>query len=132
MSGSGRDPLADTDAAAQAAVRPATPPDLAHIDAELGTDAAPSRVIRRADAPAAGPHPRPVVAPLALVLAVVGLVASLLVGWAAPIGLVAAIAAIVALRRPVEPRGVAWWALGIALLSLVYSAGWLLWALPQL
>lgn len=131
MTDAAREPGVDTDAVAQAAVRPEAPPDLAHVDAELGTDAAPARTIRRTERPAA-PGPRRVVAPAALLLAIVGLAASLVVGWAAPLGLVAVIVAIVALRRPIESRGVAWWALGLAVLSLVYSAGWLLWALPRL
>jgi hypothetical protein len=132
MTESAREPVTDTDAAAQAAVRPDAAPDLAHVDAELGTDAAPVREIRRPDAPAPTSAPRAVIAPAALVLAIVALAASLLVGWAAPVGLVAVVIAVVALRRPRETRGVAWWALGLALLSLAYSAGWLLWALPQL
>jgi hypothetical protein len=120
---------ADTDAAA-AAVRPATAPDLAHVDAALATGAPPvSDAVRTV--PAAS-RPRTGVAAAALVLAIVALAASVFVGWAAPVGLVAVVVAIVALRRPVEPRGVAWWALGLAVLSLVYSAGWLLWAIPQL
>jgi hypothetical protein len=72
--------------------------------------------------------PRPVVGPWALGLAIVALAASLVVGWMLPLGLVAIIVAIVALRRPVERRGVGVWALVLGAVSVLYSAGWLLWA----
>lgn len=65
---------------------------------------------------------------VALGLSVVGLAASLFVGWAFPIGIVAIIIAIVALRRPVESRPVAWWAIALATVSVIYSVGWLWWA----
>lgn len=67
----------------------------------------------------------------ALTVAIVGLVLSLVVGWAFPVGVVALVLAIRALRRPGESRGVAVWALCLSLLSLVYSAGWLWWAIVQ-
>jgi len=73
---------------------------------------------------------RPVVgiAAWALGFAIAGLVISWFVGWGFPIGLGAAITAIVALRRPLENRAVAIWALVLGVLSVLYSAGWLLWA----
>jgi hypothetical protein len=74
----------------------------------------------------------PVLAAWALSFAVVALAASLFVGWMLPVGLIAIVAAIVALRRVGEPRGVAVWALVLAAVAVLYSAGWLAWALPQL
>jgi hypothetical protein len=83
------------------------------------------------DALAPAPR-RPVVAAWALGVAVVALAASLFVGWMLPLALVAGVAAIVALRRPREPRAVAVWALVLSAAALLFSAGWLVWALPQL
>jgi len=73
---------------------------------------------------------RPVVgiASWALGAAIAGLVVSWFVGWGFPIGIGAAITAIVALRRPLESRRMAVWALVLAVLSVIYSAGWLVWA----
>lgn len=62
-----------------------------------------------------------------LALSIVSLVASLFVGWALPLAIVAIVVSIVALRRPVEPRGVGVWALVLGVVAFVYSAGWLLW-----
>lgn len=67
----------------------------------------------------------------ALALAIVALVLSLFVGWAFPLGIAAAVMAVLALRRPWESRTVAVWALGLAVLSILYSAGWLVWAAAQ-
>lgn len=67
----------------------------------------------------------------ALAFSIAGLVVSLFVGWGFPIGLVGVVAAIVALRRPLESRGVAVWALSLGLVSVLYSAGWLLWAVSR-
>ncbi|KAA9084068.1 hypothetical protein [Microbacterium radiodurans] len=64
----------------------------------------------------------------ALGLAVVALALSLVVGWAFPLGIAAVALAILALRRPWERRAVAVWSLLLGLVSLVYSAGWLVWA----
>jgi hypothetical protein len=64
----------------------------------------------------------------ALAFAIVGLVVSLFVGWGFPIGLVAVISAILALRRPLESRAMGIWAIAIGVVSIVYSAGWLLYA----
>lgn len=80
----------------------------------------------------AAPSPRPARrASRALTVAIVGLVLSLVVGWAFPVGVVALVLAIRALRRPGESRGVAVWTLCLSILSLVYSAGWLWWAVVQ-
>jgi hypothetical protein len=62
----------------------------------------------------------------ALAFAVVGLLVSMFVGWGFPIGLVAVVSAIIALRRPLENRAVAVWAIALGTLSILYSAGWLL------
>jgi len=67
-------------------------------------------------------------APWALLAAVVALVASFFVGWGIPLGILAVIAAILSLRRPGESRGMSVWALVLALVSCVYSVGWLMWA----
>jgi hypothetical protein len=67
----------------------------------------------------------------ALAFAVMGLAASLFVGWGFPIGLVAVISGILALRRPTESRSVAVWAIVLAVLSILYSAGWLWFAATQ-
>lgn len=77
------------------------------------------------------PPPLPRSGPWALTFAIMALIVSLLVGWGFPIGLVGAVLAVVALRRPWESRSVAVWALCLSLLSLLYSAGWLWWAWSQ-
>lgn len=64
----------------------------------------------------------------ALTFAILGLIGSFFIGWAFPLGVVAIVLAIVALRRPLENRSVAIWAIALAAVSLVYSAGWLLYA----
>ncbi|MCC2034092.1 hypothetical protein KEC57_18040 [Microbacterium sp. BWT-G7] len=64
----------------------------------------------------------------ALAFAVVGLLVSLFVGWGFPIGLVAVVSAIFALRRPLESRAVAVWAIAVGTVSILYSAGWLYFA----
>ncbi|MGP3535713.1 hypothetical protein ACTU3I_13025 [Microbacterium sp. RD1] len=78
------------------------------------------------------PARRASIGPWALGLAIAALAGSLLVGWMLPLGVAAVIAAIVTLRRAGESRAVGVWSLVLAALSLVYSAGWLLWAVPQL
>ncbi|WP_426323978.1 hypothetical protein [Microbacterium sp. E-13] len=60
-----------------------------------------------------------------LAFAVVGLVVSMFVGWGFPVGLVAVASGIIALRRPLENRAVAVWAIALGALSILYSAGWL-------
>lgn len=64
----------------------------------------------------------------ALAFAVIGLLVSMFVGWGFPIGLVAVVSAIIALRRPLENRAVAVWAIALGGLSILYSAGWLVFA----
>ncbi|WP_255305107.1 hypothetical protein [Microbacterium sp. 3J1] len=67
-------------------------------------------------------------APWALTAAIVALASSFFVGWGIPIAIVAVIAAIMSLRRPVESRAIARWALVLGLCATVYSLGWLVWA----
>ena len=64
----------------------------------------------------------------ALAFAIAGLVVSMFVGWGFPIGLVAVVSAIIALRRPLENRAMAVWAIVLGTMSMLYSAGWLLYA----
>lgn len=74
------------------------------------------------------PAPQRGIAAWALVAAVLGLVVSMFVGWGFPIGLVGIVTAIIALRRPFESRQMAIWAIVLSAVSVIYSAGWLLWA----
>lgn len=67
-------------------------------------------------------------APWALTAAIVALVASFFVGWGIPVAIVAVIASAMSLRRPVENRSMARWALVLSLCATVYSLGWLVWA----
>ena len=83
------------------------------------------------DAPVEWSYPQPAahgLAGWALAFSIAGLAVSLVVGWGFPIGLVGAITAIVALRRPLESRQVGVWALVLGIVSVLYSGGWLLWA----
>ncbi|MFB7894219.1 hypothetical protein ACFC1I_18605 [Microbacterium sp. NPDC056044] len=66
-----------------------------------------------------------------LAFAIVGLIVSMFVGWGFPIGLISVVSAIIALRRPLESRAVAVWAIVLGTLSILYSAGWLLFAATQ-
>lgn len=70
-------------------------------------------------------------APWALFAAIVALATSMFVGWGIPVALVSVMAAIMSLRRPVENRGVAIWALVLGLFATLFSTGWLLWATMQ-
>lgn len=67
----------------------------------------------------------------ALGFAIIGLVVSMFVGWGFPIGLVAVVSGIIAVRRPLESRAAAVWAIVLGTLSILYSAGWLLFAVFQ-
>ena len=79
----------------------------------------------------AQPPPRRGLGAWALGFSIVGLVFSLFVGWGFPIGVVGIVAAILALRRPLESRAVAVWALVLGAASILYSAAWLLYAASQ-
>jgi len=70
-------------------------------------------------------------APWALVAAIVALVTSWFVGWGIPLAIIAAVAAIMSLRRPVESRAIATWALVLGLAATIFSLGWLIWAAMQ-
>ncbi|MGL3149438.1 hypothetical protein ACSS7Z_03685 [Microbacterium sp. A82] len=70
-------------------------------------------------------------APWALVAAIVALVASWFVGWGIPLAIVAVVAAIMSLRRPVENRAIARWALVLGIAATIFSLGWLIWAAMQ-
>lgn len=95
--------------------------------AEPGTEDEPPPVLwTGAEAEASGLHRG--LAGWALAFAIVGLAVSLFVGWGFPIGIVAVVSAILALRRPLESRAVAVWAIAIGVVSIIYSAGWLLYA----
>ena len=74
---------------------------------------------------------QPKLAPWALLAASVALVASFFVGWGIPVAIVAVVAAIMCLRRPVENRSMARWALVLGIIATVYSTGWLIWAASQ-
>ena len=78
-------------------------------------------------APTPAPPPRTASA-WALACSIIGLGASLVVGWAFPIGLIGIVLGIVALRRPLESSAVAAWAIALGTLSVLYSAGWLIYA----
>jgi hypothetical protein len=64
----------------------------------------------------------------ALGFAIVGLIASLVVGVAFPIGVTAIVLGAMSTRRAFESRTVARWAIVLGVVSVLYSAGWLLWA----
>lgn len=64
----------------------------------------------------------------AIGFAIAALVIAMFVGWGFPIGIAAIVTAIIALRRPLESRAIAVWALVLGVVSLLYSAGWLIWA----
>lgn len=81
--------------------------------------------------PPAPPPPRSF-APWALAVAIIALLAALFTGWLVPLGVVAAVLALVSLRRPRDSRTQAGWALALALLSVAFSAGWLIWGFSQL
>lgn len=70
-------------------------------------------------------------APWALFAAIVALATSMFVGWGIPVAIVAVIAAIMSLRRPIESRAIAMWALVLGLCATLFSAGWLIWATMQ-
>ncbi|MFD5224661.1 hypothetical protein ACFWHT_03480 [Microbacterium sp. NPDC058342] len=70
-------------------------------------------------------------APWALFAAIVALATSMFVGWGVPVAIIAVIAAIMSLRRPIENRAVAMWALVLGLFATLCSTGWLIWAAMQ-
>jgi len=70
-------------------------------------------------------------APWALFAAIVALATSMFVGWGIPVAIVSVMAALMSLRRPIENREMATWALVLGLFAALFSAGWLLWATMQ-
>jgi hypothetical protein len=79
-------------------------------------------------------HPPPALprsAGWALLFGVLALVLACFVGWGFPVGVLGAVLAVLALRRPWERRETAVWALALNVASLVFSAGWLWWAHTQ-
>ncbi|QEW00794.1 hypothetical protein F6J84_12240 [Microbacterium caowuchunii] len=64
----------------------------------------------------------------ALGFAIVALIASMVVGVAFPIGVTAIVLGALSMRRAFESRAVARWAIVLGVVSVLYSAGWLLWA----
>lgn len=70
------------------------------------------------------------VAGWALGLAIIALVASLFGAWGLPVGIAAVVVALRAVRGRAA-RAVAVWALALAVLSVLYGAGWLIWMLGQ-
>ncbi|MGP6170832.1 hypothetical protein ACTU6U_01540 [Microbacterium sp. A196] len=67
-------------------------------------------------------------APWALLAAIVALIASWFVGWGIPLAIISVVAAIMSLRRPVESRAMATWALVLGMAATIFSLGWLVWA----
>lgn len=81
--------------------------------------------------PPVPPKP-PSLAPWALGVSIIALLAALFTGWLVPLGMIAAVLAIVSLRRRHDSRTVAVWALALALLSVAFGIGWLIWGFSQL
>lgn len=67
-------------------------------------------------------------ATLSLGFAVVALIVAIVVGWGFPIGVGAVVLGLMSLRGRVESRPIAAWGVALGALSLVYSAGWLMYA----
>lgn len=78
------------------------------------------------------PPAPPSFAPWALALAILALLGSLFTGWLLPLGVTAGVLSALSLRRPHDSRHAAVWALCLAVLSLVFSVGWLVWGFSQL
>lgn len=83
------------------------------------------------DAVVTPPSPPANLAAIALGFAVVGLIASLVVGLALPIGVTGVVLGVLSTRRRSESTPVAVWAIALGVLSVVYSIGWLWWAASQ-
>ncbi|MEV8273714.1 hypothetical protein [Microbacterium sp. NPDC077184] len=98
---------------------------------EPGTESGPTPAVTAQWLMTSPAPPRRGLAAWALVFALLGLVVSLFVGFGFPLGLVAIVAGLLALRRALESTVVAWWAIGLGALSLVYSGGWLYFAATQ-
>ncbi|GAA3203953.1 hypothetical protein [Microbacterium terregens] len=146
------DPAASRPALTPAAVEPPSP-DVARVEAESAlpgmhrggferwptapVGVAPIVTAPDLDAPVQWAVAEPAapsrgMAAWAMVFAVIALIVSMFVGWGFPLGLAAIVTAIIALRRPLESRAVAVWALMLGVVSVVYSAGWLFFAATRL
>lgn len=68
----------------------------------------------------------------ALSFGIAALCGSCFVGWLFPVAVLAIVIGVLAIRRPLESSRLGIWAIGLALLSLVYSAGWIWWTGVQL
>ncbi len=78
------------------------------------------------------PKPPPSLAPWALLLAIAALVSSFFWGWLLPVSVIGVVVSITSLVRPHDDRRLAVWALALAALSGLFSAGWLVWGFAQL
>ncbi len=149
----GGDPSLDDDTVVESAVREdlISKDILAEIDPEHTGWTAEISVIRQIPDPADDPElrgappvadesaarPEVVWAPAALVRKGIGgsalsfsisaLIGSCVVGWLFPLGIFALVLGIVAVRRPAESTALGRWAIGLSILSLIYSAGWIWW-----
>jgi hypothetical protein len=105
---------------------PPTAPVVVTVPVAPGASAAPEPKPEQelAWAPPA-PHRPSALAGWALAVAIIGLIVSFVVGWGFPVGIIAIIAAIAALRRPGAKRQAAAWALALGILSVLYSALWI-------
>lgn len=101
---------------------PTAPVGIAPIPTAPDLDAPVQWAAAEPSAPARG------MAAWALGFGIVALAVSMFVGWGFPIGMVAIVTAVIALRRPLESRAVGVWALVLGAVSILYSAGWLLFA----
>lgn len=63
----------------------------------------------------------------ALAFSIAALGGSFVVAWMFPVGILALVLGIIAVRRAEESTTFGRWAIGLSLLSLVYSAGWAAW-----
>ncbi|WP_052460301.1 hypothetical protein [Microbacterium gorillae] len=64
--------------------------------------------------------------------AVSALIGSFFMGWLAPVAVLSLVLGILAVRRPAESSRLGAWAIGLSILALVYSAGWIWWVGTQL
>lgn len=94
----------------------------------FGTGSIPVQQPSPVDVQWAAPEPvRKGIGGSALAFALAALGGSFVVAWMFPLGLFALVLGIIAVRRPAESTRLGWWAVGLSLLSLVYSAGWAWW-----
>lgn len=63
----------------------------------------------------------------ALAFSLAALGGSFVVAWMFPLGILSLVLGVIAVRRPEESTSFGRWAIGLSILSLVYSAGWAWW-----